>query len=153
MMIVPGFIDTHNHGRGEVLLYNVLVGNPFDVEFVTIQSIIDKLRARAATTPPGTWVEGYFFDDTKLKDNRSAVRRGMATFESATDTWLHLGQVALCAAKMRKRTTNSRSNNRGSWIVVLDADGLAGTGKEGTGVISEDSGQNTVRLRLYKTAG
>jgi predicted amidohydrolase YtcJ len=70
MMIVPGFIDTHNHGRGEVLLYNVLVGNPFDVEFVTIQSIIDKLRARAATTPPGTWAEGYFFDDTKLKDNR-----------------------------------------------------------------------------------
>ena len=50
MMIVPGFIDTHNHGRGEVLLYNVLVGNPFEVEFVTIQSIIDKLRARAATT-------------------------------------------------------------------------------------------------------
>jgi hypothetical protein len=53
-----------------VLLYNVLVSNPFDVEFVTIQSIIDKLCARAATTPPGTWVEGYFFDDTKLKDNR-----------------------------------------------------------------------------------
>jgi predicted amidohydrolase YtcJ len=70
MTIVPGFIDTHNHGRGEGLLYNVLVGNPYDVEFVTIQSIVDKLRARAATTPPGTWVEGYFFDDTKLKDNR-----------------------------------------------------------------------------------
>ena len=70
MVVVPGFIDTHNHGRGEQLLYNVLVGNPYDVEFVTIQSIIDKLRARAATTPPGTWVEGYFFDDTKLKDNR-----------------------------------------------------------------------------------
>ena len=70
MTIVPGFIDTHNHGRGEGLLYNVLVGNPYDVEFVTIQSTVDKLRARARTTPPGTWVEGYFFDDTKLKDNR-----------------------------------------------------------------------------------
>ena len=70
MTIVPGFIDTHNHARGEGLLYNVLVGNPYDVEFVTIQSIIDKLRVRAATAPPGTWVEGYFFDDTKLKDNR-----------------------------------------------------------------------------------
>jgi hypothetical protein len=31
MTIVPGFIDTHNHGRGEGLLYNVLVGNPYDV--------------------------------------------------------------------------------------------------------------------------
>jgi len=65
MMIVPGFIDTHNHRRGEGLLYNVLVGNPYDVEFVTIQSIVDKLRARAATTPPGTWFEGYFFDEVE----------------------------------------------------------------------------------------
>lgn len=68
--IVPGFIDTHNHAGGTTLLYEVLVGNPFEVEFVTIESIIEKLRARAANTPPGTWVEGYFFDDTKVKDGR-----------------------------------------------------------------------------------
>src|SRR5215475_4363422 len=68
--VVPGFIDTHNHGRGAILLYEVLVGNPFEVEFVTIGSIIQKLRARAAQTPPETWVEGYFFDDTKVKDGR-----------------------------------------------------------------------------------
>jgi predicted amidohydrolase YtcJ len=70
MTIVPGFIDTHNHATGNVLLYEVLVGNPYEVEFVTIDSIIAKLRARAQATPPGTWVEGYFFDDTKLKDGR-----------------------------------------------------------------------------------
>jgi predicted amidohydrolase YtcJ len=70
MTIVPGFIDCHNHAPGNVLLYEVLVGNPFVVEFVTIDSIVDKLRARARETPPGTWVEGYFFDDTKVKDNR-----------------------------------------------------------------------------------
>jgi predicted amidohydrolase YtcJ len=70
MAIVPGFIDTHNHGGGEGLLYNVLVGNPYEVEFVTIDSIVEKLRMRAASTPPGTWVEGYFHDDTKLKDKR-----------------------------------------------------------------------------------
>jgi hypothetical protein len=35
-----------------------------------IASIVDKLRVKAAKTPPGTWVEGYFFDDTKVKDNR-----------------------------------------------------------------------------------
>jgi predicted amidohydrolase YtcJ len=70
MTIVPGFIDTHNHAGGTTLLYEVLVGNPFEVEFVTIASIIDKLRAKARTTPPGTWVDGYFFDDTKLKDKR-----------------------------------------------------------------------------------
>src|SRR5580704_1286530 len=59
MTIVPGFIDCHNHATGNVLLYEVLVGNPYVVEFVTIDSIIDKLRAKAAQTPPGNWVEGY----------------------------------------------------------------------------------------------
>ena len=70
MTIVPGFIDCHNHAGGTTLLYEVLVGNPFEVEFVTIDSIVDKLRAKARTTPPGSWVDGYFFDDTKLKDKR-----------------------------------------------------------------------------------
>ena len=70
MTIVPGFTDTHNHPVGRILLYETLVGNPFEVEFVTIASIIEKLRAKAKQTPPGTWVEGYFHDDTKLKDKR-----------------------------------------------------------------------------------
>lgn len=70
MTIVPGFIDCHNHAPGDTLLYEVLVGNPYVVEFVTIASIIEKLRAKAQQTPPGTWVEGFFFDDTKVKDNR-----------------------------------------------------------------------------------
>ena len=60
MTIVPGFIDCHNHAPGNVLLYEVLVGNPYVVEFVTIASIVDKLRAKARETPPGTWVEGLF---------------------------------------------------------------------------------------------
>jgi predicted amidohydrolase YtcJ len=70
MTVVPGFIDCHNHAEGDVLLYGVIVGNPFEVEFVTIASIVDKLRAQAQKTPAGFWVEGHFFDDTKVKDKR-----------------------------------------------------------------------------------
>jgi len=70
MTIVPGFIDCHNHAPGTMLLYEVHVGNPFEVEFVTIDSVVEKLRARAQKSAPGTWVEGYFFDDTKVKDSR-----------------------------------------------------------------------------------
>jgi predicted amidohydrolase YtcJ len=70
MTVVPGFIDCHNHAGGNILLYEVIVGNPYEVEFVTIASIIDKLRAKAQKTPPGFWIDGYFFDDTKVKDNR-----------------------------------------------------------------------------------
>jgi predicted amidohydrolase YtcJ len=77
MTIVPGFTDCHNHAGGTTLLYEVLVGNPFEVEFVTIASIIEKLRAKARQLPPGTWVEGYFHDDTKLKDKRPLNRHDL----------------------------------------------------------------------------
>src|SRR5215467_11967344 len=80
MMVVPGFIDTHNHAGGggmgngsaggEGLLYDLHVGNPYDVEHVSIDSIIAKLKAKAKTLPPGTWVMGDFLDDTKLADKR-----------------------------------------------------------------------------------
>jgi predicted amidohydrolase YtcJ len=70
LTVTPGFIDCHNHAPGETLLYDVLVGNPYEVEFVTIASIVDKLSAKARTLPPDTWVEGEFFDDTKVKDGR-----------------------------------------------------------------------------------
>ena len=77
MTIVPGFTDTHNHAGGTTLLYEVLVGNPFEVEFVTIASIIEKLRAKAQQTPPGMWVEGFFHDDTKLQDKRPLNTRDL----------------------------------------------------------------------------
>jgi predicted amidohydrolase YtcJ len=70
MTITPGFIDCHNHAPGNTLLFDVLVGNPYEVEFVTIDGIVAKLRERAAKTPEETWVDGYFFDDTKIKDRR-----------------------------------------------------------------------------------
>jgi predicted amidohydrolase YtcJ len=70
MTIVPGFIDCHNHVEGEILLYEVMVGDPFEARFVTIDSIIEKLRKKASQTPSGDWVEGFFFDDTKVSDKR-----------------------------------------------------------------------------------
>src|SRR5688572_13923987 len=60
LTIVPGFIDTHLHASGTMLLYGTLVGHPFEVEFTTIDSVVEKLRAKARATPPGTWVTGYF---------------------------------------------------------------------------------------------
>src|SRR5262245_36323541 len=71
MTVVPGFIDAHNHAPGAILLYEVIVGNPYQVEFVTIASIVEKLRAKARETPAGFWIEGFFFDDTKVQDKRA----------------------------------------------------------------------------------
>ena len=102
MTVVPGFTDCHNHAGGTLLLYEVMVGNPFEVEFVTIQSIVDKLRARAGETPPGAWVNGYFFDDTKLKDQRPLTRHDLD--KASVD---HPIAVAI-----RRSTTPGRSSSR-----------------------------------------
>ena len=71
MTVVPGFIDCHNHAGGEVLLNEVLVGNP-------VRSGVRQHpqhhrqadRAEPSRRRLVTWVEGYFFDDTKVSDKR-----------------------------------------------------------------------------------
>ena len=68
--IIPGFIDCHNHAPGTVLMNEVLINDPYGVEFPTIEAILAKMKARARQTAPGYWVEGYYFDDTKVKDGR-----------------------------------------------------------------------------------
>ena len=45
---MPGAGDAVRTQKVALLADEVVVGNPFDVEFVTIQSILDKLTARAA---------------------------------------------------------------------------------------------------------
>ena len=115
MTIVPGFIDCHNHAPGNVLLYEVIVGNPYVVEFVTIQSIIDKLKERAAKTPAGTWVEGYFFDDTKVKDNRELNVHDLDKVSTTQPVAVHhrgghtsyYNSKALAMAGVTKATPNS----------------------------------------------
>lgn len=89
MTIVPGFIDCHNHASGDVLLYEVLVGNPFEVEFVTIASIVDKLKARAGVTPPGQWIDGFFYDDTKVKDGRLLTASDLDVVSRQHPVWVH----------------------------------------------------------------
>ena len=108
MTIVPGFIDCHNHAEGEVLLYEVLVGDPFEVKFVTIDSIIEKLRKKAGETPAGTWVEGYFFDDTKVSDKRQLNVHDLDKVSGNTRSW------CITAAAIRAFTTAKRCNSRES---------------------------------------
>jgi len=114
MTIVPGFTDCHNHAGGTTLLYEVLVGNPFEVEFVTIDSIVQKLRAKAQQTPAGMWVDGYFFDDTKVKDKRQLVARDLDQVSTEHPVVVHhrgghtsfYNTNALQLAKIDKSTPN-----------------------------------------------
>ena len=71
MPVTPGFIDAHSHPSGIRELYGV------DVNLRNIGEIQAALRKKAADTPPGYWVEGYKYDDTKLGDGRPVTRKDL----------------------------------------------------------------------------
>src|SRR5436190_1460580 len=60
--VLPGFIDCHCHPSGVTELYDV------DANLRSVAAIQQALRKKAATTPPGFWIDAYMFDDTKLTD-------------------------------------------------------------------------------------
>jgi predicted amidohydrolase YtcJ len=64
MTVTPGFIDAHSHP----LLANAATG--VNVDYRRISEVKEALAAKAAETPPGHWVRGYMYDDTKFEDER-----------------------------------------------------------------------------------
>ena len=59
--VFPGFIDAHAHpwASGLDALKKVACDK------TSIEEILIALKARAAETPPGAWVQGYLYDDGK----------------------------------------------------------------------------------------
>lgn len=69
--VLPGFIDAHSHPDGA----NEVTGA--DVNLRSIAAIQDAMHAQAAKTPPGQWVIGNKYDDTKLAEERPVNRRDL----------------------------------------------------------------------------
>lgn len=62
LTVTPGFIDTHCHPSGVNELYGV------NTNLRTVGEIQAALRSKANDTPPGRWINGFMFDDTKVID-------------------------------------------------------------------------------------
>jgi len=71
--VVPGFIDGHCHpaysGRRHLRF--------IDCDLRSIEAIQDAVRERAAKTPPGEWVVGFKYDDTKTAERRFITREDL----------------------------------------------------------------------------
>jgi len=68
--VFPGFIDAHCHPSGVRELISADLGRA-----ETIADIQRLLREEASGTPPGHWVDGFKYDDTKVVDETGAYRR------------------------------------------------------------------------------
>jgi len=68
--ITPGFIDAHSHpaSSGRQHLRNV------DCDLRSIKAIQDAFRDRSLKTPPGDWLSGFKYDDTKTAEGRYITR-------------------------------------------------------------------------------
>ena len=70
--VVPGFIDPHNH----FMLYGQWLAG-VDCKWpanVRVADILERVRARAAQTPPGEWIVGFGVEDTALEERRFPTR-------------------------------------------------------------------------------
>ncbi len=71
--VVPGFIDAHTHpassGRRHL--------RELDCDLRSIREIQEAIRRRAAELPPGQWVVGFKYDDTKTAEGRPLTREDL----------------------------------------------------------------------------
>ncbi|HEY1271387.1 MAG TPA: amidohydrolase [Terriglobales bacterium] len=71
--VLPGFIDAHTHPVEAGLGHLRMV----DCDLRSISAILAALRERAAKTPPGKWVLGFKYDDTKTAEGRPLTRQDL----------------------------------------------------------------------------
>jgi predicted amidohydrolase YtcJ len=69
--VTPGFIDAHSHPDGATEVTGA------DVNLRSIAEIKAAMHAQAAETPPGQWVIGNKYDDTKLSEERPVNRHDL----------------------------------------------------------------------------
>jgi predicted amidohydrolase YtcJ len=63
MTVLPGFIDAHAHPADSGRRHLKMVA----CDLPTISQVLDTLRQRAQKTPPGQWVLGFLYDDSKTE--------------------------------------------------------------------------------------
>jgi predicted amidohydrolase YtcJ len=65
-MVTPGFVDTHVHfSSGGRRVRTV------DLRYVrSMDALVEELRKKAETLPKGRWVQGYGYNESKLKEKR-----------------------------------------------------------------------------------
>ena len=68
MTVTPGFIDAHSHPLGGNEAVSVFVN------YRSITEVQEALAKKVAQTPPGHWVQGHMYDDTKFVEGRPVNR-------------------------------------------------------------------------------
>jgi predicted amidohydrolase YtcJ len=113
--ITPGFIDAHCHPRAQFPVESPFGDVPCGPDSCkSIDDVIKALRAKAAITPPGQWVTGRGYQDTKLGrhltryDLDQASTRHPIYVGHSSGHVAAVNSLALTAAKVGRDTPDPR---------------------------------------------
>ncbi len=95
--LLPGFIDAHAHFPGAGIFAVLLdLNSPPIGDIESVETIVERLRQRAASTSKGEWVVGMGYDDTLLAEKRHPTRADLdrASTEHPIAIWHISGHLA-----------------------------------------------------------
>jgi predicted amidohydrolase YtcJ len=95
--LLPGFIDAHAHFPGAGIFAVLLdLNSPPIGDIESVETIVERLRERAASTSKGEWVVGMGYDDTLLAERRHPTRADLdrASSEHPIAIWHISGHLA-----------------------------------------------------------
>jgi len=96
--LLPGFIDAHAHFPGAGIFAVLLdLNSPPIGDIESVETIVERLRERAAGTSKGGWVVGMGYDDTLLDEKRHPTRADLdrASTEHPIAIWHISGHLAV----------------------------------------------------------
>src|SRR5688500_3172561 len=108
--VLPGFIDAHTHVGSSGIRHLKQI----DCDLRSIADIQRAVRERAAKTPPGQWVIGFKYDDTKTSDGRKLTRADLDAAAPGHPVFIghrgghtaYVNSLALKLAGVTERTPN-----------------------------------------------
>lgn len=112
--LIPAFIDPHGHfpDPGFIALFRVDLASPPRGDCTDMAMALDRLRAKASTTPNGEWVMGVLFDNTSIAEGRMPTRAELDSVSTEHPVWVlhasgHNGvanSLALAARGISRKT-------------------------------------------------
>ncbi|HZU06838.1 MAG TPA: amidohydrolase [Chloroflexota bacterium] len=141
---LPGLVDTHVHLASEAAAAHQVEVRDFYVEIRTLSELLDRLRERAAATPPGEWVvaHGSPMQEFRLAERRRPTRAELDAAVPNHPAFVYFGahitvanSRALAAAGITRDTPDPPGG-----AIERDATG------EPTGVLKERAQQLVKRL-------
>lgn len=145
--VVPGFVESHCH-----FLYYGLTLDQVNARTPPNTSITDiqaRVKEFARRLPPGTWIQGWGYDDTLVADMRHLTRQDLDPVAPDHPVYLrhisgHLGYANSAALQIAGLGRHAKSESGGH--VVLDRAG------DPTGEVHERPAQELITRHIPKVA-